>query len=174
MSVHKFLTPHMERLYRDNPGITSAAAAALLREVLESAQGTDEAFEDELIVMALQQCWGGFYGRVRRQAQKRAKRATVRQTFTNGHADVIVNELVQAMLPLPEGVRPLAQCSLLELRRSVEYLRQQQRGVGTQIAHTTAVANQLEAAITRTGNPDLTVGEANEQGLINWEQIAAA
>lgn len=174
MSVQQFLTPHMDRLYRENPGITTAGAAALLRDALESATGTDEAYADELIDMALKQCWGAFYGQIRRQAQKRAKRATVRQTFTNGHADVIVNELVQAMLPLPEGVRPMASCSLLELRRSVEYLRQQQRGVGTQIAHTTAIAEQLEAAIVRTGNPDLTVGEANEQGLINWEQIAAA
>lgn len=173
MNVQRFLTPHMERLYRDNDGITTAEAAAELREILHTAPGGDPAMRDELIDMALKQIWGGYYGHIRRQALRRAKRATVRQTFTNGHADLIVTELLQAMLPLPEGVKPLNHCALTELRRSIAFLRQQQRGVDTEIAKTTHLVEQMEAAIVRTGNFDLTVGEANDQGLIDWEEIAA-
>jgi len=164
----------MARLYHENDGITTADAAAELRDLLHSAPGGDPDHIEELIAMALKGIWGGYYGQIRRDALKRAKRASVRQTFTNGTADVIVTALLQAMLPLPEGVKPLHHCGLTELRRSVDFLRQQQRGVDTEIAKTDHLVEQMETAITRTENPDLTVGEANEQGLLDWTQIAAA
>lgn len=174
MSVYRFLSPHMDQLYRDNPGISTPEAAAKLRELLGTSPASDPAHEEELIMLALGQMWGGFYGRIRGAARKKAKQATVRQTFVGPTKDIIVEALTQAMLPLPEGVRPLGLCSLIELRRSVTYMRQQQQGIGATLTHTSAVADQLEAATIRTGNPDLTVDEANELGLIDWERIAAA
>lgn len=174
MSISQFLKPEMERIYREESELTTAEVAERLRDYMTQAPGADIGHRDELIDMALKQLWGSFYSTIRRATLKRAKRATVRQTFVNGVAETIVIEFRQSRLPLPEGVRPLEECTVLELRRSVEYMRQQQRGLGSQISHTLALAEQLEAASLRAGNPDLTVGEADTQGLLDWTQIAAA
>lgn len=174
MSVHQFLKPEMERIYRDEPELTTAEVAARLRDYLYLAPAADIAYQEELVELALKQLWGSFYSTIRRATRKRAKRAVVTQSFVNGTAEFMVVEFRQSRLPLPEGVRPLEECGVLELRRSVEYMRQQQRGMGSQISHTLALAEQLEAASLRAGNPDLTVGEADTQGLLDWTQIAAA
>lgn len=174
MSVYQFLKPEMDRLYREEPDLTTAEVAERLLTYLTGTPGTSREYHDELIDLALRQLWGSHYSMIRRATRKRAKRAVVTQSFANGTAEVLVMEFRQSRLALPEGVRPVEECSVLELRRSVEFMRQQQRGVASQISQTIALAAQLEAASLRAGNPDLTVGEADNQGLLDWTEIAAA
>jgi len=174
MSVQQFLKPEMERLYREEPDLTTAEIATRLHDYLTQTPGTQRSYADELMDMALRQLWGSYYSTVRRGTRKRAKRAVVTNSFAGGIAEFMVLEFRQSRLPLPEGVRPLEECGVLELRRSVEYMRQQQRGIGSTISQTLALAEQLEGASLRAGNPDLTVGEADNQGLLNWTAVAAA
>lgn len=175
MNAMTDLRAFCRRLYKERPEITSPEAADAILEYLPAHYAGAE-LECELKRIGAQQFWRGVYQQIRDKAQEQLKQEIARRRKSGPDTfKQLVMEALLTKIALPEGDQSptLAECGLLLVERSTAYLRQQLAGTANQVAFQERATAQLRLAVARSGNDDLTFGEANALGLIDWEAVVA-
>lgn len=174
MNVLADLRAYALRLYKEQPGITVPEAADAILDYLPAHHAGAE-MECELKRIGAEQFFRGIYQQIRTSARTQLKKEiTQRHTRRETFKQLIMAALL-SKIALPEGDQSptLAECGLLLIERSTAYLRQHLAGTSNQIAFQERAAAQLRLAVARSGNDDLTFGEASALGLIDWEAVVA-
>lgn len=170
MKIHGFLQPFMHELFQGNPDITTPEAVAEIRDFLTRQEEGDQHF-DEAADIGFASVWGNFTGGLRRKAQEQLKSAT---TAVTPDGEITVQVFENMKLPLPDAdLSPTyADSTVLMLRRSIEYMRIQVRGLGRQLALAERLANELDAVAVAANEPDITLRIAISRGLLHLSDLS--
>ncbi len=84
--------------------------------------------------------------------------------------------MLQTKLSLPDAdlAPTLGESTVLQLQRASACLRRRQRSLGEQARRIEELSQQLGQAALLAGRPDLTIGDAQADTLLDWRQVNAA
>lgn len=158
-------------LYTGNPEIKPSAAAQELVDACPSMPD-GELIEEHLKLAGAYREFLGFKAPLRKKANEQVDRALV-----SGSLDAPTISL-WLQSPLPGAVDPdraprIGDCTLLMLGEAISQMRRQTATLGAQVSRLGRLIGQLADAIDRTGEPDLTVGDAFARGMLDADTLAA-
>lgn len=174
-SVDVCLRGYLDSIYLGTPSATTREVVRQLRDLLGvQPSGLDGRSRclDKVIDLGLACAWRDYYREERRSAVALIRTMTIRKT-DEGET---VEFMLQTKLPLPDvDLAPtLGEASILQLQRASAYMRRMQRSLGEQARRIEELTKQLAQAAMLTGKPDLTLGEAQTENLIDWRHVNAA
>lgn len=174
-SVDVCLRGYLDSIYLGTPSATTREVVKQLRGMLGvQPAGMDGRSRclDKVIDLGLACAWRDYYREERRTAVALLRTMTIRKS----EAGESVEFMLQTKLPLPDvdSAPTLGEATILQLQRASAYVRRMQRSLGEQARRIEELTKQLAEAAMLTGKPDLTLGEAEAEHLINWRHIHAA
>lgn len=174
-SVDVCLRDYLDSIYLGTPSATTREVVKQLRVLLGvQPVGMDGRSRclDKVIDLGLACAWRDYYREARREAVALVRSMTIRKT-EDGET---VEFMLQTKLSLPDAdlAPTLGESTVLQLQRASAYLRRMQRSLGEQARRVEELSKQLAQASMLTGKPNLTLGEAQAEHLIDWRHVHAA
>ncbi len=168
MTLETFLGPFMAELFEADSSIGNNDAVAKIQAYVKR-QPNARLCDQSASHIGYLDCWRGFVRRKNAQAREQLKRMAL-------SGDGGSSAFGQLQLPLPDGQSKvtMGKSRAEDLRRSAALMIGQARGLYATIRQTITAAELLELAGEEVGNPDLTLEEAIELGLIDINRLVAA